>query len=133
MNLGESRPVRQEDGVEVDTVLVVDDQPDFCRLVRDIFVQSGDCLDVAEAYDASSALRLIPEFMPDVVLIDVEMPGMDGLEATARIRDMFPAIRVVVMSIHDDEGFQQLAISAGAARFVSKAQLFAEGLQHVLA
>jgi DNA-binding NarL/FixJ family response regulator len=70
---------------------------------------------VAEAKDGREALRLVKEQKPNLVLMDVAMPGLNGLEATARISREYPDVRVIVLSMYSDEGYVQEAIGAGAA------------------
>lgn len=75
---------------------------------------------VGEASSGEQALELVASLAPDVVLMDVEMPGMDGITATAAMRDGFPQSAVVMMSIHDDVQTRTRAQAAGAAAFVEK-------------
>ena len=75
---------------------------------------------VAEAEDGMSALTAVGEFSPDVVLMDIEMGGADGITATRLITRASPSARVVVVSIHDSDHIRELAARAGAAAFVGK-------------
>src|SRR5258708_37019497 len=71
---------------------------------------------VAEAKDGREALRLIREHQPDLVLMEIAMPGLNGLEATARIAAAFPNVRVIMLSMYASEAYGRESIAAGAAR-----------------
>jgi len=75
---------------------------------------------IGEASSGEQALELVQELSPDIVLMDVEMPGMDGITATTAIRANTPQSAVVMMSIHDDARTRTRAKAAGAAAFVEK-------------
>jgi DNA-binding NarL/FixJ family response regulator len=101
-------------------VLLVDDQPAARRGLRVRFHLEPDLQVVGEASTGSEALTLVKELKPDVVLMDVEMPGMDGIEATAVLRTVAPQSAVVVLSIHTDRQTRIRAQAAGAVAFVEK-------------
>jgi DNA-binding NarL/FixJ family response regulator len=75
---------------------------------------------VAEASDGREALELIRSHRPHVLLTDITMPGMNGLEAAARVTAEFPAVRVIVLSVHVNEEFVSQAIRSGAAGYLPK-------------
>lgn len=75
---------------------------------------------VAEADDGREALRLIEIHQPDLVLMDIAMPGLNGLEATARVVDRFPFVRVVILSMHLNEEYVVRALQAGAVGYLLK-------------
>ena len=75
---------------------------------------------VGEASDGREALQRIPELKPDIVLMDISMPGLNGLEATRRIVKEHPEVRVVVLSMHTGERYVMDALRAGAAAYVLK-------------
>ncbi len=77
---------------------------------------------VGEAGSGEAALRLVRSLSPDVVLMDVEMPGMDGIDVTAALRAAAPQVAVVVLSLYDDARTRARAREAGAAAFVAKHQ-----------
>ena len=77
---------------------------------------------VGEAESGEAALRLVRALSPDVVLMDVEMPGMDGIVATAALRATAPHVAVVILSLYDDARTRARAREAGAAAFVAKHQ-----------
>lgn len=75
---------------------------------------------VGEAADGQTAVRLANEQHPDVVLMDVRMPGMDGVEATRQIREQTPAIRVLMLTMYDDDATVFTAMKAGAQGYLLK-------------
>jgi len=101
-------------------LLLVDDQPNVRRGLRMRLLFEPDILVVGEASSGEQALELVESLAPDIVLMDVEMPGMDGIAATAAMRDSSPQSAVVMISIHDDVHTRARAQVAGAAAFVEK-------------
>jgi len=101
-------------------VLVVDDhtivRDGICALLR----LAGDIEVVGEAANGREALEMAKKLMPDVVLMDIAMPNMDGLEATRRIRKEFPKVKVLVLTQYDDKEYVFPVIEAGASGFISK-------------
>ena len=101
-------------------VLVVDDH----TIVRDgicaLLALAGDIEVVGEAGNGSEALKMVKELQPDVVLMDIAMPIMGGLEATRKIRKGFPGTRVLVLTQYDDKEYVFPVIEAGASGFLSK-------------
>jgi DNA-binding NarL/FixJ family response regulator len=75
---------------------------------------------IGEADDGREALQLISELRPDVVLMDIAMPGFNGLEATARIAHEFPNVRVIILSMHASEEYVLQALRAGASGYLLK-------------
>ena len=101
-------------------LLLVDDQSIVRQGLRRRLLLEPDILVVGEASSGEEALELVQSLDPDIVLMDVEMPGMDGITATEAMRDSTPQSTVVMMSIHDDVRTRALALAAGAAAFVEK-------------
>jgi len=107
-------------------VLVVDDH----TIVRDgicaLLALAGDIEVVGEAANGSEALKMVKELETDVVLMDIAMPIMGGLEATRRICKEFPRTKVLVLTQYDDKEYVFPVIEAGAAGFISKAAASSE-------
>ena len=101
-------------------VLLVDDQPVVRRGLRVRFHLEPDMQVVGEASTGREALTLAQMLSPDVVLLDIEMPGMDGIEATAALRTVVPQSAVVILSIYTDRQTRMRAQAAGAVAFVEK-------------
>ena len=109
-------------------VLIVDDQVFFCNVAREILSRCSQFSVVGESYDVPRALELIDELKPDVILMDVEMEGTNGLEATHLIRSRFPKVQVVLMSIYDEKEYNHLALRVGALAFIPKKDFSAPAL-----
>jgi DNA-binding NarL/FixJ family response regulator len=75
---------------------------------------------IAEAGEGGEALQLIKELKPDVVLLDVTMPGLSGLEVLAETRKLLPDVRVIILTVHDEAEYAMQALRAGAAGFLPK-------------
>jgi two-component system response regulator DesR len=101
-------------------VLLVDDQSVVRRGLHARLLLEPDIEVVGEASSGREALGLIQAHAPDVAVIDVEMPEMDGIETTAALRRMVPQCAVVILSIHDDAQTRARAQAAGAVAFVEK-------------
>jgi two-component system, NarL family, response regulator LiaR len=99
-------------------VLLVDDHALVREGIRQILDKELDITVVGEAERGDLALELLDRVQPDVVLLDVRMPGMSGIETTRRIRAAFPKMRVLILSAHAD--FALEAFSAGASGYVLK-------------
>ena len=112
-------------------VLIVDDVPQVRRELRTL-LPLLDAIDVVgEAENGQSAIELAAALQPDVILMDVEMPMMDGLVATRLIKQQCPQCRVIILSIHDDEAVRAKARLAGADDFVDKGAPLAALLQAI--
>jgi DNA-binding NarL/FixJ family response regulator len=101
-------------------VLLVDDQSIVRRGLRVRFRLEPDLQVVGEASTGTEAISRARELTPDVVLMDLEMPEMDGIAATTALRRMVPQSAVVILSIHDDALIRRQAQAAGAVAFVEK-------------
>jgi DNA-binding NarL/FixJ family response regulator len=101
-------------------VLIVDDNAQVRRELRTVLVLAGDVEVVGEAADGWEAIRQAETLRPDVVVMDLEMPVMDGCEATQQIKTRSPGCRVIALTIHGDEAARQQASQAGADDFIVK-------------
>jgi DNA-binding NarL/FixJ family response regulator len=101
-------------------VLIADDQPRARQSMKALLITSPQVEEVREAVNGREAIRLIEQSQPDLVLMDVRMPEMDGLEATRLIKGHWPEIRVIVLSLYPD--YTADALTAGADAFVCKGE-----------
>jgi two-component system, OmpR family, KDP operon response regulator KdpE len=99
-------------------VLIVDDEPDMRRGTRTSLRAHG--YDVGEAGTGEDALRMVREGSVDVILLDVNMPGMGGIEACRRIRSASPGVGIVMLTVRDAEEDTVAALDAGADDYVTK-------------
>jgi DNA-binding NarL/FixJ family response regulator len=101
-------------------ILIVDDNDDVRTLIREHVEAIGSYDVVGEAADGEEAVRMASGLQPDVVLLDLAMPRMDGLQALPLILDAVPGVRVIVLSGFDQGTMADKALAAGAARYVEK-------------
>lgn len=101
-------------------VLICDDQDVVREGLRVILDTAPGIKVVGAARDGAEALDLVPQTQPDVVLMDLKMPGMNGVQATRAIRERFPAVRVLVLTTYDADEWVFDAIRSGAAGYLLK-------------
>ena len=102
-------------------ILIADDHGPFRTMLKSLLGALG--AEVVECRDGREALKQFNELAPDWVLMDIEMPGLDGLAATRQLIAGSPQARVVIVTQHDDEQARAAARAAGACGFVSKDEL----------
>ena len=105
---------------EVIKVLLVDDHRILREGLRALLSEQPGLIVVGDASDGEEALVLVAESHPDVVVMDMVMPRMSGLEATTLIRSRHPEVRVLILSMYDDDEYVQRVIQAGASGYVLK-------------
>ena len=101
-------------------VMLADDHPLFRSALMQLLINHSNCEVVGAAADGREALILCRRLRPDLVLMDVQMPEMDGLAATRAIKQEFPDIAVLILTNHEDPDFLLEAIKAGAAGYIVK-------------
>jgi len=102
------------------TVLLADDHGVLRAGLRMLLENQPEMTVIGEAGDGITALRLTQELSPDVLLLDISMPGMDGLQALLAIRVAAPDCRVLLLTMHEEEAILRQALQAGAAGYVLK-------------
>jgi two-component system, NarL family, response regulator LiaR len=106
-------------GTDPVRVIIADDDPFARRTVRDALQDAGIVV-IAEASSGPDAVQLSVHYQPDVVLMDVVMPGMDGITATRKLLERAPNVRVLVLSANADDEIGLLCLRSGAAGFLPK-------------
>ncbi|WP_181347248.1 response regulator transcription factor [Thalassobacillus sp. CUG 92003] len=101
-------------------IVLIDDHKLFREGVKRILDFEASFEVVAEGDDGDTALELIEANTPDVVLMDINMPNMNGVEATAEIVNRYPDLKVIILSIHDDENYVTHALKTGAQGYLLK-------------
>ena len=102
------------------TVVVVDDDPEYRRIARELLAQESELVLVGEAADGEEALALLRREQPDVLVSDLVLPRLNGIELTRRVREEMPDTRIVLISSYTEDAYQMLASDSGADAFVSK-------------
>ena len=113
--------------------LIADDHPHFRDGLRALLLSAPDVEVVGEARDGEEAIRLAARLQPDVILMDLNMPGTGGIEATRRILHTSPHISVLVVSMYEDDDSVFAALKAGARGYLLKGALKAEILRAIRA
>jgi two-component system response regulator DegU len=102
------------------TVVIADDQTLFREGIKDLLENEKNIQVIAEAADGREALRLVKKLRPNVILLDIKLPHMDGIEATRQIHKECPTTNVLILSGYEDEAHVMEAIQAGANGYLSK-------------
>lgn len=101
-------------------VILADDHPLVRQGIRLFLEEADDVIVVAEATDGSEAVRLVEEHLPDVAVLDIQMPGLSGIEATRQIKARFPQVRVLILTAYDEEPYVLALLQAGASGYLLK-------------
>lgn len=107
------------DGIKL-RILLADDHQAFRQRMRKLLRNTPGFELVGEAGNGEEAVRLAGELKPDIVIMDVVMPRLNGVEATRRITREFPSIKVIALSLHGDSGFRRAILEAGASTYLLK-------------
>jgi DNA-binding NarL/FixJ family response regulator len=120
----ETQPIR---------VVLADDHAVVRKGIREFLEEEGDIVVVAEAADGDQAVALVAEHEPDVVVLDIQMPGVSGIEAGRRIKTDHPEVRVLILTAYDDEPYIFALLKAGANGYILKNAESAQLIQAVRA
>lgn len=101
-------------------VLVVDDHAILRDGIRSLLERQDDMKVIGEAANGQEALAQIGELLPDIVLMDVNMPGMNGLEATRQVKALYPQVKILILTQHDSQEYITPLLQAGASGYVLK-------------
>ena len=104
------------------SVVIVDDHPAIRLAVRSVLEAGGNLSVVGEAENGPSAITTVRELRPDLVILDLDLPRMNGLELIERLRAIDPALRLLVLSAQQESIFATRALQAGANGFMSKSE-----------
>jgi two-component system, NarL family, response regulator NreC len=101
-------------------ILIADDHGVLRAGLRTLLNAEPNLEVIAEASDGNDVLRLASELRPDIVLLDISMPGPGGIEVTRRLKEALPELRVLILTAHEDESLLREAVQAGAAGYIIK-------------
>jgi two-component system response regulator NreC len=101
-------------------ILIADDHGVLRAGLQVLLNAVSDFEVVGQAADGHEALELAADLCPDVVILDINMPGPDGIEVTRRLKEILPHVRVLILTVHEDEGLLRAAVQAGASGYIVK-------------
>lgn len=116
----------EETGMHRTTVLLVENSPEFLHLLKRLLRSWPDIEIVGEADNGRQALLLAQELRPEVVLMDVHMPVLNGLESTRFLNIVLPDVKVIILSMFDIEEYEKEALSSGASGYILKKNMAEE-------
>jgi DNA-binding NarL/FixJ family response regulator len=105
-------------------VLLVDDHSSFRHMLRTFLELNPNWEVCGEAADGCEAVKKTTELHPDIVLMDLDMPRLNGLEATRRIHKLSPSVRILILTLHENSVLPQIAQDSGAQGYVLKSESF---------
>ena len=118
------------------TIVIADDEMDYRLIVRRLLLAlSGTVTIVGEAADGDMALALVRSQRPDILITDLVMPGLDGVQLTRRIREELPQTKIILMSSYTEDAYRLSASDSGADAFINKLVLtssFVPAVQDVI-
>ena len=103
-------------------ILIVDDSPGWRARVREILTAHPGWKVISEASDGQEAVQEASELQPDIVVLDISLPRLNGIEAAKMIRQKSPKSRIVFLTVHDDSDIIEAALDVGQAKYVPKAK-----------
>lgn len=113
-------------------VLIVDDQPEFLRVAECVLAGDERVSVIGTAGSGEEAIAMVTALAPDLVVMDVQMPGMSGFEAARRMVVDWPDLRIVMISADGEPGYEHFARQAGAEAFLTKKEFLDSGLRSLL-
>ena len=114
------------------SIVVVDDEPSFLDVARSVLSQYPDVTVVGTATSGEQALELYSALRPEFVIMDVQMPGMNGFETARRLLREAADVRVLIVSAHDEPQYEAIARAAGAEAFMTKKAFLSNGIGRFL-
>ena len=112
--------------MQITRTLIVDDDASFRRRVKELLASEPDIEVIGEAADGQEAILKAKELEPDLVLMDVRMPGTNGINATRHLKDEMPELKIIMVSIFDLQEYREAAMASGASGYVVKKSLIEE-------
>lgn len=119
---------KQQDKIDI---IIADDHPLLRQALKNVLEKQADFKIIAEAADGEEAVRLATELVPDVIIMDITMPKLNGLEATRQIKEKCPNIAILVLTVHTDSEHILGILEAGASGYLTKS-VFGEEVIHAI-
>jgi DNA-binding NarL/FixJ family response regulator len=113
-------------------VLIVEDDPQFRQILKEILTSLVPSASIMEETHGVEALPLFAAHRPGLVLMDIKLPEMNGLELTKRMKDVDPGVPVIIITNHDTPEYRQAALECGADYFISKASSIGEEIERAV-
>ena len=100
--------------------LIVEDSVSFRQLLKESLLSRFPLMEVLEAGDGGEALKRIKDFSPDLAIVDIQLPGVNGLDLTKTLKAEYPDLKVIVLTMHDTPEYREAAQQSQANYFISK-------------
>jgi two-component system, NarL family, response regulator DegU len=101
-------------------IVIVDDHPMFRQSLRQIIDSQTSMRTVAEAENGLEAVKQVQQHNPDIVIMDIRMPVLDGIDAARQIKSQFPEVKIIALSSHSDQVYIDRMLQAGACAYLNK-------------
>ena len=113
-------------------ILIVDDKEQVRKDLRTLLTLNSEIEIVGEAVEGREAVRQVEALQPDAILLDLEMPIMDGYQTASQVKELAPSCRVIVLTVHDYPAARTKAFQSGADSFIVKGNPIEELIQAIL-
>jgi DNA-binding NarL/FixJ family response regulator len=112
--------LKQKQGKVMTNILIVDDNRAFRKILRGIIALKIPSVHIRELPDGKTALKETQKEIPDLIFMDIQLPGENGFKLTKRIKKAHPEIQVIIMTSYDSPEYREAAVEAGADHFMPK-------------
>ena len=111
--------------------IIIDDDRKFLQRINGFLSSNNSIEVVGEAYNGLDVIKLCKDLHPDIVIMDIRMPVMDGIQATKILKDEFPNIKVIILTVFDLNEYRAASIKAGATGYVLKKEMYTDLLPKI--
>ena len=125
---GEDKALSKQRKITGARVLIVEDSPLFRKLLKETLHSRFPSMQISEAEDGKEALQKVNALPPDLIFMDINLPGENGLELTAKIKAKYSNVTVIVLTSYDTQEYREAAIQAKADHFLAKGTSSREGI-----
>jgi DNA-binding NarL/FixJ family response regulator len=122
------RGLTKQGKIDRSRVLIVEDSPIFRKLLKETLHSRFPSMEISEAENGKEALQKVNALPPDLIFMDIKLPGENGLELTARIKAKYPNVTVIILTSYDTQEYREAATQAKADHFLSKGSSTREGI-----